>query len=45
MVIPKGWSAESIQQFNELFNMVKKDHKANKTCMNTWLVEIKKKRQ
>jgi hypothetical protein len=38
-----GWSAEAIQRFNKLFNTVKKDRKANKTFINTWLAERKAK--
>jgi hypothetical protein len=34
-----GWSAEGIQRFNELYNVIKKDCKANKMFMETWLAE------
>jgi hypothetical protein len=40
---PKGWSAEDIQWLNKLFDLVKKDHKINKTCIKTWLAERKAK--
>ena len=38
---PKGWSAEGINRFNELFDLVKKDRKANKTFIKTWLAARK----
>ena len=37
---PKGWSAEGIQRFNELYDMVKKDRKAH-TFTNNWLTKRK----
>ena len=34
---PKGWSSEGIKRFNELFDSVKQDRKANKLFIKTWL--------
>ena len=36
---PKGWSAEGIERFNELYDMVKKDRKAHKGFIKRWLTE------
>ncbi len=38
---PKGWSAEGIQRFNELFDKVKKDRKSNRTFIKNWLAKRK----
>jgi len=36
---PKGWSAEGIERFNELYDMVKKDRKSHKGFIKRWLTE------
>ncbi len=38
---PKGWSAEGIQRYNELYDKVKKDRKANKSFTKNWLKKRK----
>ena len=40
---PKGWSAEGIERFNELYDKVKKDRKANKGFIKGWLKERRAK--
>jgi hypothetical protein len=34
---PKGWSAEGIKRYNELYATVKEDRKTNKTLTINWL--------
>ena len=38
---PKGWSAEGIKRYNELYATVKMDRKANKTFTINWLEQKK----
>jgi hypothetical protein len=38
---PQGWSAEGIKRYNELYAMVKKDRKTNKTFTINWLAKRK----
>jgi hypothetical protein len=38
---PKGWSAEGIKRYNELYAMVKEDRKSNKAFAINWLEERK----
>ena len=40
---PKGWSAEGIQRFNELYDLVKIDRKAHKGFIKSWLAERRAK--
>ncbi len=40
---PKGWSAEGIERFNQLYDMVKKDRKENKGFIKSWLTERRAK--
>ena len=38
---PKGWSAEGILRYNELYAMVKEDRKTNRSFTTNWLVKKK----
>ena len=37
----KGWSAEGILRYNELYAMVKEDRKSNRSFTTNWLVQRK----
>jgi hypothetical protein len=38
---PKGWSADGILRYNELYAMVKEDRKTNRSFTTNWLVKKK----